>query len=338
MAASARARAVSRRAFVQGAGVTGLGLLAGCGRVPGQTQSARVHRIGVLSAETATASAAGLAAFREALRELGYVEGTNLAIEVRWSDGHPERLPALATELASLPLDILVAYGDANVRSAKEATSTIPIVIGFSADPVGQGHVASLARPGGNVTGISLLSLSGKRLELLKETTLGSSRIGFLLDPASLGAPLALSETESVAQRVGVEVVALEARSADDLGSAFDTASAEGVEALIVSGSGLTASHRTRIVDLAARRRLPAIYTQRDDVQVGGLMSYGPNRLAVYRRSAYYVDRILKGAQPADLPIEQPREFDFVINLKTAQALGLTIPPHVLLQATEVIQ
>jgi putative tryptophan/tyrosine transport system substrate-binding protein len=281
-----------------------------------------------------------LAAFRQGLHELGYAEGANLAIDERWSDGLPERLPELAAELARLPLDVLVAYGDTPVRRAKEATSTIPIVIGYSADPVGQGHVASLARPGGNVTGLSLLSggMSGKRLELLRETALNPSRIGFLLDPTALGPSVALSETEAAARLAGVELIALEFRHADDLPSAFDTANAEAVEALLVSGSGLTASHRSRIVHLAARRRLPAMYTQRDDAQVGGLMSHGTNRLAIYRRSAYFVDRILKGAKPADLPVEQPREFDFVINLQTAQALGLTIPPHVLLQATEVIQ
>jgi putative tryptophan/tyrosine transport system substrate-binding protein len=331
---------MNRRRFVQAAGVAGLGLLVGCGQLPGQSQPAKVHRVGVLSAETAAASASGLNEFRQALRELGYIQGTNLAIEVRWSGGQPERLPDLAAELVRLPLDVLVAYGDAPVRQAKEASSTIPIVIGFSADPVGQGHVASLARPGGNVTGLSVLSgaLSGKRLELLRDTALSPSRIGFLLEPASLGASLALSETEAVARTAGVELIALELRSADDLTSAFDAASAEGVGALLVAGSGLTASYRGRIVDLAARHRLPAMYTQRDDAQAGGLMSHGPNRLGIYRRSAYYVDRILKGAKPADIPVEQPREFDFVINLKTAQALGLTIPQHVLLQATEVIQ
>jgi putative tryptophan/tyrosine transport system substrate-binding protein len=331
----------SRRQVVQGAGAVGLALLAGCGRWPGQAPApATVHRIGFLSSATPAAMTARLAAFRQGLHELGYVEGTNLLIETRWAEGQLDRVPELAAELAHLSVDVLVVHGDEPIRSAKQASSMIPIVMGLSGDPVGLGFVASLARPGGHITGLSIMSpqLSAKRLELLKEAVPSTSRVGFVWYPGNPGIALALRETETAAPLLRVQVQPLEVRSPNDFGGAFDAAIAQGVDALRVTSGGLTTSHLTRIIELAAERRLPTLYEGRESVLAGGLMSYGPNIPELSRRAATYVDKILKGANPADLPIEQPMRFDFVINLRTAQALGLTIPHHVLLQATEVIQ
>jgi len=235
---------------------------------------------------------------------------------------------------------VLVAHGDEPIASAKQATSTIPIVMGLSGDPVGLGFVASLGRPGGNITGLSIMSpqLSAKRLDLLKETIPSTSRVGFLWHPTNPGTALALRETEAAAPLLDLQIQSLEVRNLDEFADALDAATAQGVDALRVTGGGLTASHLTRLVELAIQRRLPTMYEERESVLAGGLLSYGPNIPDLSRRAAGYVDKILKGTKPADLPVEQPREFDFVINLKTAQTLGLAIPQHVLLQATEVLQ
>jgi len=335
-----RARA-SRRQLVQGAGVAGLALLAGCGALAAHTETApKVYRIGFLSADTSAVNLPRIAAFRQRLRELGYVEGTNIVIEARWAEGQVDRLPVLAAELARLPVDVLAAYGDVPTRSAKQASGTIPIVMGFSADPVGLGFVASLARPGGNVTGLSGLNreLAGKQLELLKEMLPSLTRVGFFWDSANPGARVSLRNTEVAARLLGVQVESLEVRSPDDFLGAFEAATRQGADAVIVFPGGLPNTDRPRIAELAVERRLPTMYGPREYVQDGGLMSYGPNVLEQFRRTADFVDKVLKGAKPADLPVEQPMTFDFVINLRTAQALGLTIPPQVLLQATEVIQ
>lgn len=278
-------------------------------------------------------------ALRQGLRELGYVEGRNLTIETRAADDQSERLPGLAAELIRLPVDVIVAGGTLAIRAAKQATGTIPIVMAVSTDPVGAGLVASLARPGGNVTGLSLGAgeqFSGKWVELLKEIVPGVSRLAALWDP--LNRPLVLSfvqATETAAQAAGLRLHQAQAHHAAEIDAAFTAM--RGAEALIVLPSANFSSQRKRIVELAARHRLPAIYEHREYIDVGGFVSYGPNLLAVVRRAAYYVDRILKGAKPADLPVEQPRHFELIINRKAARALGLTLSPSLLSRADEVI-
>jgi putative ABC transport system substrate-binding protein len=259
-------------------------------------------------------------------------------VEYRFTEGRNEEFRALAAELVALEVDLIVAVAT-GIQAAKDATTTIPIVMTSSADPVGAGLVASLARPGGNVTGLSQAApqLSGKRLEWLKATVPGLSRVAILWGPANPGLMLSFRELELAAQTLGVEVLSLEVRDAEDFAPAFETAIHEQAQGLITLASSLTFYNRARIAELAAKSRVPAMYELRRFPEAGGLMSYGPSSAHLFRRAAYYVDRILKGAKPADLPVEQPREFDFVINLQTAHALSLTIPPHVLLQATEVI-
>jgi putative ABC transport system substrate-binding protein len=326
---------------MQGAGAAGLGLLAGCGQLPGQAQQpAKVPRIGWLALEPHAQGAALEESFREGLRDFGYAETQQVLIEARYADGLPARLPALAAELVELPVDILVAAGGTTAVAAHEATSTIPIVMLFARDPVAEGLVASPARPGGNVTGLTYFSrqLAPKRLELLYEALPGISRVAFLWDRAlSTEASTMLETVEGPAQVLGLHLQSLEIREAGEVDAAFDAASREHAEAVFV-GSVIANSQRARVVALAAQYRLPTMYNSAEYVRAGGLMSYAPDRLAQYRRAAYYIDRILKGSKPADLPVEQPTTVDFVINLQTAQALGLTIPQYVLLQATEVIQ
>ena len=297
----------------------------------------KVWRIGWLDA----GSSQGIdEAFRQGLRDLGYVEGQNLTIEFRYAEGHLERLPELAAELVRLPVDILVTAGENAVRVAQQATHTIPIVLAAGQDPVGLGLVASLARPGGNLTGLSLMSagLEGKRLELLKEAVPTAARVGVLLNPASITAVQQWRETERAAQALGVQLHALEVRQADELERAFATATSVGAGALIVWRSFLSDTHRTRVLQLAAQRRLPVMSDLRAFVEDGGLMSYGPSLPDLFRRAATYVDKILQGAAPGDLPIERPTKFELVLNRKTAQALGITFPPTLLLLADEVIQ
>jgi putative ABC transport system substrate-binding protein len=296
----------------------------------------KVWRIGYL-----IAGSGGIdEAFRHGLRDLGYVEGQNLTIEYRHADNQRERLPDLAAELARLPVDVIVVAGENAARAAQQATRTIPIVLTAGADPMGIGLVASLARPEGNLTGLSLMSaeLEGKRLELLKEAVPTASRVGVLFNPASTNAIRLWRETESAARSLGVQLHALEVRQADELEHAFAAATSAGVGALIVWRNFLMETHRTRILQLASQRRLPVMAELREYVDDGGLMFYGPSLPDAFRRAATYVDKILQGAAPADLPIEQPTKFELVLNRKTAQALGITFPPTLLILADEVIQ
>jgi putative ABC transport system substrate-binding protein len=304
-------------------------------------QATNVHRIGRLSAGSPTEPNAHLEAFRQGLRELGYVEGQNLIIESRYAEGSEERLPDLAAELVRLKVEVIVAGGSSTIRAAQHATRTIPIVMAGSYDPVGRGLVASLARPGGNTTGLSFLGdeLPGKRLELLKEAVPQSARVAVLANPAAGGYESVLHNLTGAAQALGLHLRVVELRSAEELDTAFATMTREGVDALIVvSDRALMDGLGGRTVDLAATHRLPAMYDWRELVVAGGLMSYGPSLPDMFQRAATYVDRILKGAKPADLPVEQPTKFTLVINLKTAQAIGLTIPPTLLFQADEVIR
>jgi putative ABC transport system substrate-binding protein len=354
MAAVRCALSCSRRAFVQGAGVAGLGFLAGCGRLPVQVQpqsqqSSEVHRIGYLAtgpndstAAPAPGTNASFDAFLQGLREYGYVEGQNLVIEYRASVQGEERLRELADELVRLPVDLILAMPAIAAVTAQKVTTALPIVFAAGIDPVALGLVASLAHPGGNVTGVPAEvqdgSLFGKRLELLKDVVPGLLRVAVLGSVNLLTPEPALAPVDVAAQALGLQVQRLAIRTADELPSAFETAAQSHADGLLNRESGLLARHRAEIADLALKHRLPSISLFREFAEAGGLMSYGPSITGLTRRAAYYVDRILKGAKPADLPVEQPTTFDFVLNLKTAQALGLTIPEHVLLQATEVIQ
>ncbi|HEY7062577.1 MAG TPA: ABC transporter substrate-binding protein [Chloroflexota bacterium] len=341
MIADRRAVRCSRRRFVQGTGLAGLGLLAGCGRLPGLAeQPPKTYRVGLLSSGSAQVLQLNRDAFLRGLRDYGYVEGQNLILESRYAEGQPEQADDFAAELSRLPVDVIAAGGTRAILAAKNATSTIPIVIGFSSDPWADGLVTSLAHPGANLTGLSSISprLSGKRLELLKEAVPGTSRMAVLWDVSIEPLTPRWQEIQAAAQVLGLDVISMGVRSPGELERAFDAATREHAEVLIVVHNALTSIERQRIVALAARSRLPTMYDFREWVSVGGLMAYGPRIEQMWNRAAYYVDRILKGAKPADLPVEQPREFEFVINLRTAQALGLTIPQHVLLQATEIIQ
>ena len=279
-------------------------------------------------------------AFRQGLRDLGYVEGQTIAIEYRWAEGRPARLPLLAAELVQLKVGVIVTQGEAATRAVKEATSTIPIVMATSGDPVGAGLIASLARPGGNVTGLSSVGpdITGKQLQLLKEAVPKVSRVAILYNPTILGTVLVVKEAQVAARTLGLTVHPVEVRVPDDLGPAFDAMTRERAEALYAPGDPFTFTNQRRILDLAAKRRLPVISVFRDFADGGGLMSYGPNRLDMFRRAATFVDKILKGAKPADLPVEQPTKLELVVNLKTAKALGLTIPQSVLIRADQVIQ
>jgi len=278
---------------------------------------------------------------RQGLREFGWVDGQNLIIEWRYTEERAERLPALAAELIRLGVDVLVTgSGDPAILALKQATATIPIVMAISADPVGSGLVASLARPGGNITGLSALSpeTAGKRLELLREVVPQASRVAVLWNASYPGKVLEWRETQVAAHALGVTLQSVEVRGPDDFDRAFAEIVRERPDALIVFAEPLVNSHQTQIVEFADKRRLPMIVARKEFVEAGGLMSYGASLSALFRRAAYYVDRILKGTKPADLPVEQPTKFELVINLKTAKALGLTIPPSVLFQADEVLR
>jgi putative tryptophan/tyrosine transport system substrate-binding protein len=284
-----------------------------------------------------------LDAFRQGLRERGYVEGQNLVIEYRAADGQLERFPALAAELVQLQPEVIVAQGTPAARAAQQATSTVPIVTPVMGDPVGDGLVASLARPGGNITGLTFLGpeLVAKRLELLKEALPRVSRVAALWHPGAYAerTPSAMvQETEAAARTLGMQLQRVEVRGPDELDRAFSTMTRERAEALIVLPSAMLYNERRRLVDLAARHRLPAMYQAREMVELGGLIAYGASIPDLIRRSATHVDKILKGAKPADLPVEQPTKFELVVNLKTAEALGVTVPRTLLFQATEVIR
>jgi putative tryptophan/tyrosine transport system substrate-binding protein len=305
-------------------------------------QAAKIARLGYLAADRA-ANPHLQEAFRQGLRELGYVEGRNLVIEYRDAEGKLEQFPALAAELVALKVDVIVASGTLAALAARQATRTLPIVFSPAADPVQSGLVTSLARPGGNATGLSLLysELVGKWLEQLKQAIPGVSRVAVLWQPGAFGERTekdTLKRAEVAARELGVRLQLVEARGPENFDRAFSEMTRARADALTVLSSNMFVSERRRLVDLAAKNRLPAMYNVREYVDAGGLMSYGPNLADLYRRAATYVDKILKGVNPADLPVEQPTKVELVINLKTAKALGLTIPQSVLGRADEVIQ
>jgi putative tryptophan/tyrosine transport system substrate-binding protein len=306
----------------------------------GAQQPTKVLRIGVLTGGSASASSGRHDAFRQGLREFGYVEGKNIIVEWRNADGKIVNLPGLAAELVRLKVDVIVTAGPQVTGVAKEATSTIPIVMAFDNDPVGSGHVASLARPGENITGLSTLSpeLSGKQLEILKEVAAGLSRVGVLGTSTQPGYAQVAKEIEISAAAIGVKLQNLDILTPNDIEAAFRNARTGRAEAVVVLASAVVAPHRIRVVDLAVKSRLPAIYPYLEYVEAGGLMSYGVQVTELYRRAATYVDKILKGAKPADLPVEQPTKLELVINLKTAKQIGVTIPQSVLAKADKVIR
>jgi putative tryptophan/tyrosine transport system substrate-binding protein len=301
----------------------------------------KIFRLGVLDVLGMASNEANLSAFRQGLRELGYVEGQNVVIEYRSADGRSERFPDLATELVRLKVDVIVTRGTSAALGAKHVTDTIPIVMASSGDPVFAGLVTSLARPGANVTGLHLMTppdLAGTRLRLLKEVIPGLSRVGVLLDSGDVYSLLMMKEIERVAHEIGVQLSSVDVRRPADFDRAFEAAILDRVDALITVEGVLTATDLRRIVDFAAMSRLPAIYGLREFVDAGGLMAYGTDLRDLFRRSATYVHRILNGAKPGDLPVEPPVKFELAINLKTAKALGLTIPPSLLRRADYVIQ
>ena len=303
-------------------------------------QASKVPRIGVLWGYSPSDVSGFAESLREGLRRLGYVEGRNIVIEERWSEGRSDRLPSLAAELARLNVDIIVAASTPAARAAHKATRTIPIVLTLVTDPVEGGLVASLARPGGNVTGMSMMSpeLSGKRLAMLKEVVPTLSRVAILRSSSTPSFRLLLGETETAARALGVQVQVVEVREPTDFDRAFSVITRERVGALVVLPDAMFRNQRKRIVDFAATNRLPTVYAFREFVESGGLMSYGPDLPDMHRQVATFVDRILKGAKPADLPIEQPSTFEFVVNRKALNALGLTVPQHVLFRADRVIE
>ena len=303
-------------------------------------QPKKVPRIGFLSGVFPSSISARVEAFRQGLREIGYVEGKNIVIEWRAAEGKPDRLAALAAELVRLKVDVIVTAGPSSTRPAKQATVTIPIVMALDDDPVGSGFAASLARPGGNITGLSTLSseLSGKQLELLREIVPKLSRVGVLGDVTRPGVPQALREINVVADGFGVQVQYIEVRDPKDIETAFRAARKERADAVLVLSSTVLLSQRRQFADFAVKSRLPAIYARPEYVEDGGLMTYGTSFTDLFRRAATYVDKILKGKAPADLPIEQPIKFELIINLKAAKQIGLTIPRNVLARADRVIK
>jgi ABC-type uncharacterized transport system substrate-binding protein len=300
-------------------------------------QAGKIHKVGYLSPSVPNVFTPRLF---DDLRELGWIEGKNVAFERRFAENRLERLPEFAAELVRVNVDVIVAIGTLGPLAAKRATSTIPIVMTGAGDPLGSGLVASLARPGGNVTGMSLMApdLGGKRLELLKELLPRLARVAVLWNAANPYPAIVFKETQAAGLTLRIEVQSLEVRSPDDFDSAFETARRQRPDALISVEDPLTFSHRKRIADFAVADRLPSLHGLREDVAAGGLISYGASLPDLYRRAAGYVDKILRGAKPADLPVQQPTKFELVINLKTAKALGLDIPPTVLARADEVIE
>ena len=332
-----------RRRFLSGSlALAGLGLLSGCGMppLPGQ-RAAKVPRIGFLAVGSREGRGFLVDGFLQGLREHGYEEGRNILIEYRFSDDRDDRLPDLAAELVELKVDLILASGTPASFAARDATATIPIVMGsVAADPVETGLIASLARPGGNITGMTSISaqLTAKRLQLLKETVPGLARVGVFWNPPNPTYGPVLRELEEAAQTLGLELQRLEVRAPADFDGALAAAVTRGARALIAPADPLTTNRPKVVADLALKYRLPALMERREFVEAGGLLSLGADLSDLYRRSAAHVDKILKGAKPGDLPMEQPTKFDLAINLQTARALGLTIPESVLLQATEIIQ
>jgi putative ABC transport system substrate-binding protein len=327
---------MNRRSFI---GTLAGGLLAAPLAV--EAQPAGTRRIGLL--ETSSPSPARVrlwATLRQRLRELGYLEGQNIVFESRFGEGKPDRLPGLAAELVALKVDVIVTSGTPASLAAKQATRTIPIVMAQLADPVGAGLVASLGRPGGNVTGLTTqdANLSGKRLEMLREVVPKVSRFAVLIDETSPGSMLIARGTQVAAQSLGVQLQSLGVRGSGELDRAFSAMKEARTGALIVESSSLLFTSRTRLAELALKNRLPTVFAQREYAEAGGLMAYSADFSDLFRRTATFVDKILKGTKPADLPVEQPTKFDFVINLKTAKALGLTIPPSLLQRADQVIE
>jgi len=304
-------------------------------------QPTKIPRIGYLTNASLSAVSDGLEPFRQGLRDLGYVEGKNIVIEWRSGEGNRDRQRSLAAELVRLKVDVIVARGSGDIRAAKEATTTIPIVMINGGDAVGSGFVASLARPGGNVTGLSNLrpELSGKRLELLKETVPRLSRVAVFVSSTSADTAQILKELDLAAGALGVKLQTLSILSSKDFETAFQAAGKGRADAVLFQAPGpFVSSQRPQIAELAVKSRLPVMYERAAEVEAGGLMYYGVNTPDLYRRAATYVDKILKGRTPADLPVEQPIKFEFIINLKAAKQIGLTIPPNVLVRADKVIR
>jgi putative ABC transport system substrate-binding protein len=302
-------------------------------------QPAKLPTIGFMGQTTRSAAGEWTAAFVQRLRELGWIDGRNVAIEYRWGEGRSERFAEIAAEFVQLKVDVIVTSGTPQVLAAKQATSVIPIVFATTGDPVGTGLVTSLARPGGNVTGLSnqLRDLAGKRLELLREVVPNLRRLAMIVNVDNPAAVLDVGEVQAAARMLGLEVVTPEIRRAEDIAPAFKALEGR-AQALYVTPDALVITNRARIQTLAMGLRLPTMHGSRDYVEAGGLMSYGPNYPDLFRRAAEYVDKILRGAKPGDIPVEQPTKFDLVINLITAQALGLEIPPTLLARADEVIE
>ena len=319
--------------------VAGAGALAAalCLRASAQ---GRPVRIGVLAATPPAAVAGALSAFRDALRERGYIEGRNLSIDYRWPEGSFEQNPGVASDLVRGNVDIIVAWASPSVAAARRATSTIPIVMVSVGDPVGVGFVASLARPGGNVTGVSNISrdLSGKLVELFVEIVPGMNRIGVLSNPDNPVNPLTLRDTLDAIRALSLEAQVVEARTPAAFEKTFARLTADRIRGVAILPDPLMIDQRARIGELALKARFPTAFQRRENVEAGGLLSYGPRLNDQFRQAAFYVDRILKGAKPAELPVEQPTKFELVINLKTAKAIGLTIPPSLLLRADQVIE
>ena len=303
-------------------------------------QPAKVPRIGYLAGASPSAIAFRTEAFRQGLHERGYVEGKNIMVEYRFAEGNFRPQKELAAELVRLNVDVIVTSGPASTRAAKEATATIPVVMTFDSDPVESGSVASLARPGGNITGLSTLApeISGKQLELLKEIVPRLSRVVVLGSSANPGNVQVLKEMEAASRGFGLKLQHLDVLDAKEIEALFRTASNERADAVVVLAGTVIIAQRRQIADLAIKSRLPSIYERREFVQAGGLMSYGISVIDLDRRAAVYVDKILKGAKPADLPVEQPKKFELIINLKTAKQIGLTIPLNVLARADKVIK
>jgi putative ABC transport system substrate-binding protein len=319
-----------------------IGLLGGATAWPfaaqAQQAAGKLYRIGYITAASATPQI--FASQAEFLRRLGWVEGKNVLFERRYADNRLDRLAEVAAELVSLNVDVIIASGTLAPLAAKRATSIIPIVMNSAGDPLGSGLVASLARPGGNVTGMSLMApdLGGKRLELLKEVLPRLSRVAVIWNAANPYSAIVFKETQTAAQSLGIQVQSLEVQGTDDFDVAFAAARRERPDGLVAVEDPLTVTHRKIIADFAAKDRLPAVYGLREFVAAGGLMSYGANLADLFQRAAGYVDKILKGAKPADLPVEQPTKFDLVVNLKTAKAMGLDLPSTLLARADEVIE
>ena len=302
--------------------------------------TAKIARIGLLNAASAAGAAPRIEAFRRGLRDVGYEEGKNIVIEYRYAEGRLERLGSLAEELVRLNVEVIVSSGPADTKAAKGATSTIPIVMAWDSDPVGSGFVASLARPGGNITGLSSLSrgLGGKQLELLKEVVPKLSGVAVFGHSEEPGNGQNLKEVELAARAFGTKTYVFDVTSPRDIETAFRAAAKESANAGLVLPSPINSLHRAEFAESAMKNRLPIVYWRSEAVAAGGLMSYGPSFNDLFRRAATYVDKILKGARPADLPVEQPTMFELVINLKTAKALGLTIPPSLLARADHVVE